>query len=421
MSQKDPKRPGGSRDISELKARLGLKKGGAAAAGPASVGAKQNGASVVPPPGLNLPPPPGARAPGPVIPSAADDPFGAMNAMAAHGAAQRAPEIVIVNDGKPVESVATGDKAARWGKLAAIAVAPLILGVVIGQIAKEGNLANASIDTASALGGKGKEVDRVRRLLGEIKSAFENSGTLKDRKIQEEVTKSLDAAKDELVKNKLTVFKLRQDGLGTELRLQLVAFYALVQEINDLITDHLATAKLEEAAIKTGADQIAKLGAKGTLAEGGFNWKLAVLLTNPTEEGKEPQGARVVELGAPICGGDVASGQVAESGSCPEGQPPVGFTYRFGDSVTWYKGKIHVPGSLNAGEKFPLGELILPNPSGTLEALAKTSAASLAEADYFTRLAKIKEKVDQAYDLADKLSGDLRKKADEGKRFTFFL
>src|SRR5687768_1014529 len=112
LSQKDPKRPGGSRDISELKARLGLKKGGAA---PGPAGAKQNGAGVVPPPGLNLPPPPGARAPGPVIPSAADDPFGAMNAMAAHGAAQRAPEIVIVNDGKPVESVSTGDRAAKLG------------------------------------------------------------------------------------------------------------------------------------------------------------------------------------------------------------------------------------------------------------------------------------------------------------------
>ena len=72
----------------------GLKKG-------APTSAKPNGSpsgGVVPPPGLAVPPPPGA---GPPVPNAADDPFGAMNAMAAHGAAQRAPEIVIVHDGKP--------------------------------------------------------------------------------------------------------------------------------------------------------------------------------------------------------------------------------------------------------------------------------------------------------------------------------
>ena len=100
----DSKRTG-SRDISELKARLGLKKG--AAAGDRTSRERNGGQTggVVAPPGLNLPPPPGAAAPQPVIPNAADDPFGAMNAMAAVGTVQRAPEIVIVNDGKPVENV----------------------------------------------------------------------------------------------------------------------------------------------------------------------------------------------------------------------------------------------------------------------------------------------------------------------------
>ena len=87
----DPKR-GGSRDISELKQRLGLKK---ATTTTAATG-RANGApgGVVPPPGLAPPPPPQ-----PVIPNAAEDPFAAMNAMAAVGTVQRAPEIVIVHDG----------------------------------------------------------------------------------------------------------------------------------------------------------------------------------------------------------------------------------------------------------------------------------------------------------------------------------
>jgi hypothetical protein len=53
----DPKRTG-SRDISELKQRLGLKKGGAPATGQ-SRGSTGQTAGIAPPPGLNLPPPPG--------------------------------------------------------------------------------------------------------------------------------------------------------------------------------------------------------------------------------------------------------------------------------------------------------------------------------------------------------------------------
>ena len=85
------KRPGTSRDISELKARLGLKKGGAPA--PA---AKNGGQGVVPPPGVSLPAPPGVAPAGPVVPSAKDDPFGAMNAMAQIGTMQRAPDALSI-------------------------------------------------------------------------------------------------------------------------------------------------------------------------------------------------------------------------------------------------------------------------------------------------------------------------------------
>jgi hypothetical protein len=415
LSQKDPKKPG-SRDISELKARLGLKKGGPAAAG------KQNGAGVVPPPGLNLPPPPGARAPGPVIPSASDDPFGAMNAMAAHGASQRAPEIVIVHDGKPVESVSTGKHLAVMGKWAAIALVPLILGVVIGQIGKGGSVANAGIDSANGLY---KLVDADRKKLGEIKSAFENSGDLKDRKISDEVTKAIKAADDELANNKLLALGLKQDFLGKDLRNDVAVFYGLVQEIHDLIADHEKTAEIEAAAIKTGADQFAKFGVKAdeTLAQAGMApYKLAVLLTNPSDEADQsPQAPRLVELGAPLCGGDFAGAKVEESGKCPEGTAPMGFLYRFSDSISWNKGEIHLPGSLNGGEKFPNNKLILLQPTGVLEALVKTSDATLAESAYFKRLVKIYDKVKAAYELGDKLKGDLKKKADSPKSFTFFL
>jgi len=414
LSQKDPKRAG-SRDISELKARLGLKKGAAGSGG------KQNGAGVVPPPGLNLPPPPGAKPPGPVIPSAHDDPFGAMNAMAHYGAAQRAPEIVIVNDGKPVESVSTGEQAAKYGKLAAIGLAPLILGIVVGQIAKDAKMVNAGVDTAKAVE---KLVDQDRKQLASLKTTFESTGSLRDRKVAGELTKALEAVKDDLGKNGLVVLKARMDYLG-DTRGQVVGFYSSLRELDDMINDHVATAKYEEAAIKAGSEQSGKLTAKGddALSQAGFPYKVAVVLSNPTDDDKnsDPQGAKLVELGAPLCGATIAAATPSTSGACGDGAP-VGFLYRSGESQTgWNKGKLVVPGSLNAGEKFPIGELILPAPTGTLDALVKTSGGSVAEQAYFKRLKSIYDKLEAAYNQGDVLKGELHKKAVRGKRFTFFL
>src|SRR5882672_5407489 len=132
----DPKR-GGSRDISELKQRLGLKKGAA----PGQAQANGTPAGVVRPPGMALPTPP----PQPVIPNAADDPFAAMNAMAAVGTVQRAPEIVIVNDGKPVENVGASSRGGAIARLAAPAVIALVVGFLIGQVAKGAAVYNAGL------------------------------------------------------------------------------------------------------------------------------------------------------------------------------------------------------------------------------------------------------------------------------------
>lgn len=417
MSQKDPKRPG-SRDISELKARLGLKKGG-----PAAAAGKPNGGSVAPPPGLSLPPPPGAKAPGPVIPSAADDPFGAMNAMASYGAAQRAPEIVIVNDGKPVESVSTGDRAAKIGKIAAIAIAPLILGVVIGGIAADNKSFNAGLSGAKGIY---SDVTRVRKELGEIRSAFENSGDPSKRKVAEEISAALQANREELASKKELVFKAKQNSLDADVAQAIVSFYSLVQEIQDLIQDHLETAEYEKKANAVSAEQVAKYSTKGgsLLAENGIAYKVGVVLNNPSDEEAakgEPAGAHIVEIGAILCGPDIKSASQSDSGKCPEGADVAGFLYRYGEGGIWRKGKLRAPGTLGAGEKYPLGELIIVSPNGTLDALVKTAPASVAETAYSTRLEKIYEKVKLAYERAEALETVLKKKAQQGKRFTFFM
>ena len=64
---------------------------------------------------------------------------------------QRAPEIVIVHDGKPVESVSAGTRGAQIGKYVAIALVPFIIGIAIRGISKDANAYNEGINGAKAL------------------------------------------------------------------------------------------------------------------------------------------------------------------------------------------------------------------------------------------------------------------------------
>lgn len=416
MSQQNPKKPG-SRDISELKARLGLKKGTAPApAGqPAAGGAR--GGGVVPPPGLNLPPPPGVKPPqqGPVIPNAADDPFGAMNAMAQVAAVQRAPEIVIVNDGKPVESVSTGTRAATIGKYAALAIAPLILGLIIGQIAKDAKYYNEGISGAKAIH---KDVQGVKSKLGELKNAFDSAGNLKTRTVADEVSKALTANR-EIAKNKEIVFRVKQGTFDAALSAKVMMFYAMVSNIEELIVDHEAAAKQEENAIKAAKTKAeAMTPSEGDVLKGAVPYRFGVVLTNPSEEETakgDPQAARIVEIGNPLC-----SGKASSNGTCPNGDV-TGFLYRFETSPTWQPGDVVAPGSLNPGEAFPLKKVVLLAPSAQLDALVKGPEATVSEAAYFKRLVKIYEAIDAAYAFGEAMEKSLNQKAREPAKFTWFL
>src|SRR5262249_35552306 len=145
----DKEKKPGARDISDLKARLGLKKGAAAPGAPAGAapreGRQQRGNYVPPPPGV-APPQPAE----PAVPDVRDDPFGAMNAIAARGAVQRAPEIIVV-DKQHVEQVAPTTNLARWGKVAAIIAGPLIVGFILGGINNGRSQYNRTLRDAQAL------------------------------------------------------------------------------------------------------------------------------------------------------------------------------------------------------------------------------------------------------------------------------
>src|SRR5262245_27250995 len=117
--------------------------------------------------------------PQPVIPNAAEDPFAAMNAMAAVGTVQRAPEIVIVNDGKPVENVGASAHSGAIAKLAVPAVVALIIGIVVGQIAKGANVYNAGLKDARSILGDDKTASTVKNIK---KTLSELDGVLDEMK-----------------------------------------------------------------------------------------------------------------------------------------------------------------------------------------------------------------------------------------------
>jgi hypothetical protein len=416
-----PKRPG-TRDISELKARLGLKK-----KGPEKP--KANG-GVTPPPGVSIPAPPGAARPQPAqpaIPSAEHDPFGAMNAMAQHGVAQRAPEIVIVNDGKGVESVATGHGTAWMAKIAAIVIVPLILGVAVGKISAGANAYNDGIvETQKVLG----NVKTVKKDLVKVQSIVE-AARKNGFKVDPAVTKQLDDAlkavsfKTDVQPGKMSspentnlVFHTPQE-MPSSLSGQVLTFYSHVGRLSALIQEHVTAAKTDDL----GLQQAGKAAAASQVEVNGQPMlKYAIVLSNPTPDdvkagkGGGGFGAQLVELGPPFC----QDGSVGVGGQCPGGIAGLGYRAdpSGGDQSHWQKGDI---AQAAAGQPFPLKSLVILAQTGVLDTLVKGADPSASELLYQRRLKQIGAEVGSLLEEANHVEGALEPKAHESPHFHFFI
>jgi hypothetical protein len=404
------KRPGTSRDISELKARLGLKKGGAPV--PA---AKNGGQGVVPPPGVNLPAPPGvATAPaGPVVPSAKDDPFGAMNAMAQIGTMQRAPEIVIVNDGRPVEHVGASKRTGTIVKYVVIGLVPLAIGIAIGQIAKEAKFYNAGIsDAKKILSAKDNGVKDVKKKVVELQTALEGAaknGFTPDKAL----TATLGTLVGKLEVKSDAVFRAKQNALNAELSGQILNFYAGVAEVRSMLTDHVKTATLEDVTLaeaRKAAD-----GAKGTGYLQGFgSYRYGVVIMAPSETDPGVTfGAKLVELGPPYC----ADGTQSATFECPNNAYSEGIPYRpDAGGQNWLKGVPQTAGaSAEAKKVIPLLT------SGIADGFVQGGKPGASEVLYVRRLEALKARVDELIKTGNSVETKLTPKTKEGDKFTFFL
>ena len=407
----DPKR-GGSRDISELKQRLGLKKAAPPAATPRANGAT---GGVVPPPGLAPPPPPQ-----PVIPNAADDPFAAMNAMAAVGTVQRAPEIVIVNDGKPVENVGATSHGAAITKLVAPAVGALIVGIVVGQIAKSANIYNAGIKDARSILGDDKStststVKSVKKTLSEIDGLLDDMKTRNNYRPDAAADKKLREIAARLDVKEATVFRTAA-AIEPDLTGLIMSFYAGAAEVKGMVDSHVKAAANDDLALTTARTASSSAAVKdtenATLASVNAV-RYGALIQAPTDTDKGAEfGVKLVELGAPYCGATMST-----TGKCDNNEAPSAYAYRGEPSGGWTKGDLQLQGS----DSVPSKKLMLLLPNGTRDALIKGSDPGASEVFYVKRLRSLSDRTKKLIEEANKLEQRLQAESTKGTRFSFFM
>jgi hypothetical protein len=392
------KRPG-ARDISELKARLGLKKGGPGG----------NGGKAAPPGarGGAIPAPPGAQPPRPAIPDASTDPFGAMNAMAAHGAVAAQPQIVIVNDGQPVESVEHKRRTVKIAVMAAAVLVPLVLGSVLGKIAAQNKAYNAAIGDAGTLR---DDVNTVYKSLQNIQSVLQLARERGGGRFvvnDEQLIKDLEAlALVEPSPALLTQIQLTQ--LPEAAASSTIELYSTTSRLNAMIKDHIRKSKADQRAYAKGRENTAQFLSKA--GPGGYG----ALVALPPGGAEGAAVIRMVQLGPPLC----EDGKPAER--CAG--PPTGYMYRADEGGQWASGKLG--GNAGVGDK---SLVVLDPDSKVLQGLVKGGEATVMEAAYLERVNSIRELLEGdsgdggVLALGKGLQAMLQSVSNRSTKTTFFL
>lgn len=360
------KRPTASRDITELKARLGLKKTGAmTAVRPA----------VAPPPGMEAAPP--------AAPRVTEDPFGAMAAMA-QPHTQRQQDFVVVNDGRPVEQVQSGSTATRYLKVAAICLVPLVIGMVVGGAGKQNAIYNRGVSDAGLVL---QDVSAIRKELVGLGTALEDN---KGR-----VDKKLTAQLDEFLKTPFQpeiIFKAQTGAIGAATTAQVNTFYAGINELRELVTSHVKQANVDDGKLTDEAAQ------KGRAGYGRY----AVVVAAPADGGQGRFGAQLVELGAPTC-------------TDPQCNQITSFEYSLSADGRRYKGDVASPGSVAPQQVIPL------LPTFPMNGLLQGSEIAASEVYYRARVQAIAKKVSELLETGSDLEQRLKQVSNAGGKFTFFM
>jgi hypothetical protein len=362
MSDKG-KKPG-ARDMSDLKARLGLKRG-------ATEGKPAGGA--VPPPNAGkgagyVPPPPGVVPPQPAVPDARVDPFGAMNAMAAHGAATRAPEVIVV-DRASVEQVHGQPRLAKYGKIALLVGLPLVLGFLLGGINNSRSFNNSRVEDAERVAGEvqdqGKRLEALNNVLLRAKERGPGgkSYALTDVELigDLEQLKFSFPEKDELILSHKALYLL-----DSRLVQDTLSFYGRMRVLSQKIKDHIRLTK--DLAQKMPPAVAEKIGAQA-----GFAATVRIPSPDDAKKGNMPD-VEILQIGMPVC----ADGKPAKE--CPG--PVIGVQVRGDTGAPWTNRQL-AAGADTTDKALPV------RANRIFQALTEGSPRFLDELQYFQRLSEI--------------------------------
>ena len=176
--------------------------------------------------------------------------------------------------------------------------------------------------------------------------------------------------------------------IDSQLARGILQFYSQAEVLQDAVDRHVEAATQDARALTAGSDRrnAAKPDKDRNAYIHGAPYRFAVLIETPTKSDPQARfGARIVEVGPPICE-DRKAPEVG--GKCPG--TPIGFAARdrFTSGEAWRYYGVAAPN----GASVESAKLIPLIPSEVFEALIKGDEASAAEALYMRRLAEIQKR-----------------------------
>jgi hypothetical protein len=208
---------------------------------------------------------------------------------------------------------------------------------------------------------------------------------------------------------------------------RVIQFYAHVTELAQLMDEHVAAAKIDDATIASG---MAGEDSAFTTQPGQKMLKYFVLLYNPSDADKAGGkglnlgdtggiGANIVEVGPMMCDEHT----YAKDGQCATGAPGLGFRTvpnTPGQDATWSRAEVLMRAP-SPGGAFPNSQLIPLIHTPVLDTLLKGAQPSTSELDYQARLKRIHDMTAQLVTEGDDLGKKLANAANTGTRFSFFM
>jgi hypothetical protein len=385
----DNKKPGGARDISDLKARLGLKKTGTMP----TVSPTGEPAAPAPAPGMpatpaSVPSPFGQPAPVAAQPAPPPDPrrdpFAqqqAANLAAFYGINQQLPGSVDGSTGEPMT------KAKPWGFIAAVGIGGLVVfmvGSFWGGISRSRVEYNESTDHAALIRDQVTAMQRnLESILAELRKSTVNG--------------KIDLGQADRLASVVTSIKkpdsnllFRTDysnleGLGID---RLFTYYNDTIKLYEAIEQHARKTNADKEALQKFLDAAATASQK--------NYGFIIDSSGPLAL------AKFVEVGSPMC---PKEGQV----ECDPKTELKGFRYRLESSGTWSEKGIH--------GKNPIDSIYPLNRTPLFNSVAIGSTTPLD--DYNRRVKNIVELVADLEKTQKELAPDIKKTADRPHVFTF--